>query len=351
MADINVTSGGGETSIQSDPVSSFSFDGLHEKAMAYGNDTPQAEPAEQVAEPVAEPTPEPDASSTNIDNASQAQLAQLSDDQLVELTVDGETVQVPWKEAKGGFQRQAHYTKSMQQLRQEQAAFNTERTALQQAQQEREAFATLLSNPELLQKFIAQQYPQLNVAAAQVQAAAEQVDPNDIATVGQIQAAQQELLRQQQLAQENFMQQLAEREEVLTRTIEDRQATAKLSSEINTTIGGLFKSHPYMQKLIPNAEQVLRYEVLQLRPNTPEETVEAFKTVFGGWVENYKATVAETTKQRTVEKHKLTTNNIQPPGGAPPQPTPTSFKKVNKMTGKTEVDWDALRAVALQKGK
>lgn len=353
MADIDVTSGGGETSIQSDPVSSFSFDSIHERAMAYGNDTPEADAStEQVAEPVAEAAAVADETpSTNIDNASQAQLAQLSDDQLVELTVDGETVQVPWKEAKGGFQRQAHYTKSMQQLRQEQAQFNTERASLQQAQQEREAFATVLNNPELLQKFIAQQYPQLQVAASQVQAAAEQVDPNDIATVGQIQAAQQELLRQQQVAQQNFMQELAQREEQLTRTIEDRQATAKLSSEINSTVSGLFKEHPYIQKLIPNADQVLRYEVLQLQPTTPEETVEAFKTVFGGWVENYKSVVAETTKQRTVEKHKLTTNNIQPPGGTPPQPTPTSFKRVNKMTGKTEVDWDALRKVALDKVK
>ena len=87
--------------------------------------------------------------------------------------------------------------------------------------------------------------------------------------------------------------------------------------------------------------------MLQLQPTTPEETVEAFKTVFGGWVEKFNATVKATTKQQVVAKHKLQTNNIQPPGGAPPQPEPTSFKKVNKMTGKTEVDWDAIRKNAL----
>ena len=51
LADIAVVSGGGETP-QADPVASFSFDSIHEKAMAYGSDTPAA--PEQVAEPVAD---------------------------------------------------------------------------------------------------------------------------------------------------------------------------------------------------------------------------------------------------------------------------------------------------------
>ena len=115
-----------------------------------------------------------------------------------------------------------------------------------------------------------------------------------------------------------------------------------------TTIRGRRSSRGGIHE-IPNADQVLRYEVLQLQPQTPEETVEAFKTVFGGWVENYKATVAETTKQTVLAKQKLVKNNIQPPGGAPPQQTPQNFKKVNPHTGKTEVDWDAIRAVSLSR--
>ena len=349
MADIPVL---GEAPVsQADPVEKFSFDSVHEKAMAYGSDTPSAADAavEQVAEPVVE-TPAADAAveeSTNIDSASASQLAQLKDTDLVEVTVDGENVQMTWKDARNGVQRQSHYTKSMQQLRQEQAEFEAQRAPLQKAQEEHAVLVELLRSPDLMKDFIARQYPQLLQSAQQIQAAAEQVDPNDIATVGQIQAAAQQQQAQMQALQEQFMQNLATREEALTRTIEDRQAVAKLSGEINTTIGGLFGEHPYMQKLIPNAEQVLRYEVSQLRPNTPEETVEAFKTVFGGWVENYKASVAETTKSTVIAKKTLANNNIQPPGGAAPQPTPTSFKKVNKMTGKPEVDWDAIRAVSI----
>lgn len=348
MADILVTSGGGDP-IETDPVSSFSFDGIHEKAMAFGENTPAAEAAvEQVPPPVAEPAPVAETTPENIDNASNAQLAQLKDTDLVEVTVDGQKVQLPWSEARGGVMRQAHYTQSMQRLRQEQSAFQSEREALKKEQEEREILINLVSNPSALQAFIAKQYPTLAAQAQAVSAAAQQVDPDDIATVGQIQAAAAQTAQQMEKLQQEFVKSLEAREEQLTRTIEDRQATAKLSGEINTTIGGLFKEHPYIQKLIPNAEQVLRFEVLQLKPSTPEETVDAFKTVFGGWVENYKATVAETTKQTVVAKHKLSTNNIQPPGGAPPQPAPSTFKKVNKMTGKTEVDWDALRAVGMQ---
>jgi hypothetical protein len=355
LADIAVISGGGADAPQSDPVSSFSFEGVHEKAMAYGEETPAA--AEPVAEqldatPAAEPVADPSAAgaeSTNIDNASNAQLAKLSDDSLVEITVDGQTVQMPWKDAKGGFQRQAHYTKSMQTLRQEQQAFESERQALQQAREEHGVLVNLLKSPEMLQQFIARQYPQLAQQAAVIQQAAQNVDPGDIATVGQIQEAQAQLIAQQQQMQEQFMQELAAREETLTRTIEDRQATAKLSAEINTTIKGLFNEHPYIGKLIPNADQLLRYEVLQMKPGTHEEAVDAFKTVFGGWVENFKSTVSEQNKSTVLAKQKLVKNNIQPPGGAPPQQPPTDFKKVNKMTGKTEVDWDRIRSAALER--
>lgn len=353
MADIAVTSGGAELSPQTDPVSSFSFEGIHEKAMAFGTDTPAAEAApEQVAAPIAEtPVVEAEASpdSTNIDNASQAALAQLKDTDLVEVTVDGQSVQMPWSEARGGVMRQAKFTKEMQGIRQREQEFNARDAEVTRISQEREQLVTLLKSPEMLQAFIAKQYPQLVQQAENIAAAQQQVDPNDIATVGQIQQAQAELNRQVQAAQQQIEAQAAEREEALTRRIEDRQATAKLSADINTTIKGLFSEHPYIEKLIPEADQMLRYQVLQMAPKTPQETVEAFKTVFGGWVETYKSTVAEQNKSTVLAKQKLVKNNIQPPGGAPPQPAPTSYKKVNKMTGKTEVDWDAIRAVSLER--
>ena len=258
MADI-VVEGGSEASIQTDPVSSFSFDNLHDQAMAYGEENnPSSDAAAELSTDASTESAGVEAS-TNVDNASASQLAQLKDEDLVEVTVDGQPVQMSWKDAKGGVMRQAHYTKSMQQLRQEQSQFESQRGALAKDSENLQVLRNLLTNQDMLRQFIAQQHPTLLTAQQQLANAAAQVDPDDIATVGQIQQAQHALLQQQQQMQEQFLQQIAEREEALTRTIEDRQATAKLSTDINTTIKGLFKEHTHIADLIPNAEQELRY--------------------------------------------------------------------------------------------
>lgn len=342
MSDIAVQ--GGEASTQSDPVSSFSFSNLHEQAMNFGNDTQSATPAEQVAPPVpdpAAPPAQPDGA-TNVDGASAAQLAALKDTDLVEVTVDGQPVQMPWSEARGGVMRQAKFTKEMQRIRAEEQAFATERTQLQQAAQEREALVSLLRNEDLMKQFLAKQFPNLLAQQQAVAAAQQQVDPDDIATVGQIQAAQQNLNRQIEQVMSGIRQELQTQIASATQTIEDRQAAAKLGHEVSSTISQLFNEHPYISKVVPHAEQVLRYEVMNMRPSTPEEALDAIKTVFGGWVENYRAAVGETTKQSVLDKQKLVQNNIQPPGGVAPQTQPTQFK-----TKDGKVDWNALRGAAL----
>jgi hypothetical protein len=347
MADISATVTQAE-SVSADSVSDFSFDALHEKAMAYGSDTPAADAApEQVA---ADVPATPDASATNVDNASAAQLAQLSDDTLVEVTVDGQAVQLPWKDAKAGVMRQQHYTKSMQSLRAEQQAFEQNRAAMAQAQQEREALVQLLKSEDMMKQFLAAQYPNL-LAQAQAAAGQSPVDPDDIATMGALQAqqqmAQQHISQMMQQMQSQVQEQLAQ----VTQTIEDRAAVAKLSEGINGTIKSIFTEHPYLQEVIPNAEQVLRYEVLKLGPSTPDETLAAFKQVAEGWVETFNRQVESRNKSAVINKQKLVSNNIQPPGGAQVQPQPTNFKKTNPHTGKQEVDWDALRNAALNYGK
>lgn len=330
---------------QADSIGSFSFDNLHAQALSKFEGTPAApeqaaplaqEPVEQIAQPA-----------TNVDTASEAKLAQLADDQLVEVTVDGEKVTMPWAEARGGVMRQAKFTKEMQSLRTQQQQLQQNQSAYETAQQERDALVQVLNNKELVAQLIAQKYPDLLAAAG---AAAEQqvaqLDPNDIASVGQVQEiAQQYAQNVQQLVQQ-VQQQLAQQVEQVTQTIEERQATAKLAGEINTTIGSLFETHPYIKSVIPEAEQMLRYQVAMMKPQTPQEAVEAFKTVFGGWVENYNKTVAETNKGAVVAKQKLTQNNIQPPGGAQVQPSPANFKTTNPHTGKVDVDWAKLREVA-----
>jgi hypothetical protein len=98
---------------------------------------------------------------TNIDNASTTKLAQLKDDDVVEVTVDGEPVQMSWKDAKGGVMRQSHYTKSMQQLRTEQSQFESQRQALAQDSENLQVLRNVLTNQDLLKQFVAKQFPSL----------------------------------------------------------------------------------------------------------------------------------------------------------------------------------------------
>jgi hypothetical protein len=346
---------GGEAT-QVDPVKSFSFAGLHEKALAMmnGEGTPAAPAAEQAtsvtpsepAEQLASQPPVEEA--TNVDGASGAQLAQLKDTDLVEVTQDGKLVQMPWSQAKGGVMRQAHFTKSMQQLAHERRQFDSERASLDTLRSEHTALVGLLKNKELLKQFLTQQHPDLVAQAQAVDAAAAQsIDPNDIATVGQVEQVAKAYAENVQQMVSRLEKQLEDKEAVITQRIEDKQATARLATDINSTVKALADEHPYITKVVPNWEEVLRYNVAQMNPQTPAEAIDAFKNVFGGWVENFKATVAETTKQVVVAKQKLVQNNIQPPGGGQVQPQPTSFQKVNPMTGKTEVDWAALRETAM----
>lgn len=342
-----VVSNGQVGNEQPDPISSFSFNDIHDKAMSFGEEAPAntPDPAQSVQEQV--PASEQPQEAQNVDNASQAQLAQLKDTDIVEVTVDGQPVQMAWKDAKGGVMRQAHYTREMQQLRQSEAQLNSQREQLAEIQKQHTALVTLLQDKNLLRHFLAQQHPDLVAAQNAVAEQQSQVDPNDIATVGQLQEYAQALEQRVAAITQTLEEGLAEREAAIASNIETRHATLKLANEINGTIKSLFDEHPNIVNVIPDAEQVLRYNVAKMQPKTPEEAVQAFKTVFGGWVEKYNSSVAESTKGKVVAKQKMLATNIQPPGGAGVQPQPTNFKKVNNITGKEELDWNKLHEAAL----
>lgn len=334
-----------DTSSVGDQGSSFSFSSLHDQALAAMEPgTPAATP-EHVAASVLAEKPVAEAA-TNVDNASAATLAQLKPTDLVEVEVDGQPVQMPWSEARGGVMRQAKFTKEMTALRREQETFEASRAGLVTAQQQREMLVGLLNNKEMLRHFLTQKHPDLLAQAAAVEAAATHVDPDDIATVGQIAEARRASEARLTEIAEQFEQNLLKQADVIGQQIEDKQATLRLGSDIRSTIDEMFTAHPYLKQVIPNTEQVLRWTVSEMKPRTEAETIQAFKDVVGGWVENFKSVQADTSKTAVIAKQKLATHGIQPPGGSGVQPQPTTYKKTNALTGKSEIDWSVLRSAA-----
>ena len=131
-----------------------------------------------VAEPVTPTTttssPAVDFRSTSVSPADQ-KVVDLSDDSLVKVKVDGVEQTVPYREFKDGIQREAAFTKRMQQLadqRREAEEVFTQRAAQLQQQAELIAYAQ-----QQLQTRAAQPVPQ----------AIPQSDPNEIATLGEVQ--------------------------------------------------------------------------------------------------------------------------------------------------------------------
>lgn len=324
-------------------VDNFSFADVHAKAMAFGAssdavavDTPQVTtPVEQVTSPESVETPQ--AEVENVDNPTAAQIAALKDDDLVEVTVGGQVQQLAWKDAKAGIMRQQDYTRKTQDFRREQAEFNQNKAKIAEQEKQFQTLVATLTNADQLAAFIQQAHPALLQKLAGAAAVKPQgPDPDDIPTVADVRNIQQSTIEQvrAEIAQEIKNAQLS---------IHDQLLTQKVATDINNTIGELFASHREVVDLIPNIEDVLRYNVYQMQPQTPEETVEAFKTVFGGWVEKYNQSVMNAAKQKVIAKAGLVNNNIQPSGGTQVQPTPiqTYDSKSNK------VDWKAINAAAM----
>jgi hypothetical protein len=328
-----------EIEISSDPVSGFSFDGLHEQALNVmeGKDTPVEEPQQEQVLTSNDNNVVEQQEATNVDNATKAQLAQLDDNALVEVQVNGELVTVPWKDAKAGIMRQQDYTRGKQAIKAQEQSLAEKEASINQSLSQLDALARLVSNKELLGEFIKLQYPDLLGGQP---TNANDVDLEDVPTVGQVQQTLEQHMRQ---LKEELTKEIVSQQEATTKEIEIRAEAAKVGAEINSVVKSLFDEYPFIKKINPQAEDVLRYEVLKLQPKTTEEAVQAFKDVFAGWVEGYEETVKETMKSKVTNKDKLLSNNIQPAGGIPPQPQPTSFvSKDNK------IDWNKLNQAALE---
>lgn len=269
-------------------------------------------------------------------------LTSLADDALVEVTVDGEVVTMPWKDAKAGISRTSKFTKSMQTLAAERKAFDGEKAQLGALQNERQQLAQFLNNPQAVAAYLQQIAPQAVTPPAQVQ----QQDPNAVITVGEAQALAAAQSKQAFDAAVAAMQSaMASKDTQITDAIaslEHKQETAKHAVVINSTLKEIFTANPMLNG-IPNAEDLIRYNVAMMNPQTEAEALDAFRQVAGGMVENISKHFTATKKVAavTAAKEKLTTKTIEPAGGAAPQIAPASYK--NSDGG---VDWNKVRDMA-----
>lgn len=291
-----------------------------------GGGTPATPPASITppATPPAVSTPPPSA-------------APVVDDGIEVEFEPGKVQKLTKDEIKAGMLRQADYTRKTQELA---TARKQAEEILQRGQQfeaEREQLRQVLSDPRALM-YLAQQ--QL------AQAQGPQFDPEapaTMATIAQMAQQNQQMLAQQLALVEQNMGNVAQqaRQEAVDE-ITARQETAKHSEVINAKLATIYESNPVLQS-VPEIEDVIRYRVSQMQPQTIDEALSAFEKVSGEVASAMGAKFNDARKEQALTKQKLVQGGIEPPGGAAvPANAPTQFRDP-----KTNViDWTKLGAAA-----
>lgn len=256
--------------------------------------TPPATPSGQPSQ--AEPTYDVDLGNGRIEKLTQSQIRDLH----------------------GSGLRQADYTKKTQELAQHRQIVEQAAERLQLQMQQFEAVQRLQSNPELAKQFLQQQQ--------------QAADPNRPVTAADLQQFQQQLVQQQQALQQGAQ-----------AYVENRLQVANMAESINATLNEVYKETPALKQL-PELEDVMRYRVAQLNPQSLEEAQQAFKNVAKDLASSLGISAVNRQQQQQQASQQLAATGTQPPGGAAVgQQKPNFYNK-----GKRDIDWKALAGAATQ---
>ncbi len=237
------------------------------------------------------------------------------------------------KDSEAGALRQADYTKKTQEVKLQREEVARQRQEAEhiylQLQQEHQRLQQLANNPQLQQQFAQQQQQQ------------PQLDPSQPITVGQMQqvmAAYNQQFQQLAQVQQGFLPAVDKR---AAEIVEDKMQVASYAQSINSTLDGIFKENPILQAE-PEFEDILRYRVASLSPQTLEETQQAFQKIGAEMASNLRKPFEVAQQQQQIRHQQVVSQGIEPPGGVPPQPTAPSFKNE-----KGQLDWKKLKEAAI----
>lgn len=243
----------------------------------------------------------------------------------------GDGSEITLGELRQGHLRHADYTRKTQELAQQRTQFTT---ALQQAQrelQDREAqtMAWLQQEQNVIQ--LAEKITGKPIGQILQALQTPQVDPNEIATVGQAQhyAQQQVVQMQAQLdaLKQEFERRTQEQIQQATSELQTRNEAAQYTTKINSTVASLFEEHPILNA-VEGMEDVLRFKVYQRQPANVDEALSIFKEEASKQATKLESQFQELQKTKIANKEKLLSGGIEPPGGGVVQQQPKTFKSL-----------------------
>lgn len=283
----------------------------------------------------AAPTQEAPRETTPTVTEAPPQQSTFNEDTLVTVKIDGQEQQVPFKELKNGYSRESTFTQRMQALakqREELTNFFAEQQA-QVAQQQR---AIQMAREELQRTNPLQQLLQM-----QQQQQVAPKNPNEIATLGELQAAQQAMVQQLQQLRQQDQQALqaalartrAEAEESFEIKRDQARFTDAMTKLLSTDEGKL------LTELNPRAESIIRFETMQMQPETVDDAIQYMTEYVKEWQGKVKGRLTTTSavqSARTV---------MEPPAGSPP--AIAQSPKIQILGKDGSVNYEGLRAKAL----
>jgi hypothetical protein len=368
---------------------SLNTSALKDAAKAFLNNgaTPASTPVEQPVSPVSPvqripisvsdapkqaPTPQSEipsdqkvvATDPNTGQKTEIDLMSIPDDAIVRVKRNGEVVTISGKEARDDAMRGAKFTHEMQQLR-------AKEDGLKQRFEQAQTLERLVTDDVALAEYIFRQKPHIvetlaqhmglsrqeaaTVLATEVQhQAANQPNqpapftisnPDELANLGEVdtlfQSRSQQLERQvleqvkRELGTVNSTVQDSVRNLVANAvkneisTLRNAHEVATFDGEIKSTISDIIKTNPALSK-IPRIEQLIRFEVFQMKPQTPDELKEALHHVASGIVEGLDETYQTARKTSIIDKATMEKTGIEPPVGTAPTFTrPISYEGAN----------------------
>lgn len=259
-----------------------------------------ADPDPAIADP--DPKPEPDAKAA----------LDIPDDAVIEVMVDGVATRMTGKEAKGGWQRQADYTRKTQSV-------SAKGKEIQNLWDEITKQKVELDAKDLALDKVLGRAPKTDTPV---------IADDEMLTHGQL----KQLLSEQFGALEQRMTQGAS---VRSKEESEARTTQRWEDLIETTKEKLVEEFPNLED-IPHLTTVLKREAGNTNPTTEKEMLQAIIDAGKNTSERIEKRFVERQKEVAVKKATLVKNGPVPPGGSPQLTTQKTYMK-----GRS-VDWAEL---------
>jgi GTP1/Obg family GTP-binding protein len=171
-------------------------------------------------------------------------------------------------------------------------------------------------------------------------------DPNEIATLGEVQQAltalQQNFATQTQAQQQEFMRQL----EVAGQRIREEQSLQSEAAKFSNALDKLLTSEDYkiINDVLPFAQDSLRFQVAQLDPQSMDEAIQMMENIAKEWVGKIRSTNTDYLRRQEVARAQAV---MEPSTGSPVPPVHVQPKAGTFLKKDGTMDWNTLRQRAL----